>query len=128
VLELDARAAALGGREAHLDLGGVVGVAARVPGEHEPVRWLPGQHLAPPAGAAVDRALDEPAGAVGAHRHQPGVAQHPQVLADRGLAHGGGVGQLTDALLATAQQLEHRPPGGVAEGVENTCFIGHHLS
>ena len=80
------------------------------------------------AGQPVEVDPVEPPGALGPHRHQAGVAQHPQVLANGGLAHGGGVGQLTDAALAAAQQLEDGPPGGVAEGVEDTCFIGHHLS
>ena len=189
VLELDAGAATVGCREAHLHLGRVVGVRARVPGEHHPVRRVPVQHLAPDAGAPVDGPLDEeaaleteatgiraeqavrgqrppradlpgedrerlveragdvrraehrrrpgcrspahertltlgvgdegregvvpervdpgpqageavevdavePAGALGAHRHQAGVAQHPQVLGDRRLADLRGVGQL----------------------------------
>ena len=82
----------------------------------------------PQPGQAVEVDPVEPAGALRPHRHQARVAQHPQVLGDRGLADLGGVGQLTNALLTTAQQLEDGPPGGVAKGVQDTRFIGHHLS
>ncbi len=80
------------------------------------------------AGQAVEVDPVEAAGTLGSHRHQPRVAQHPKVLGHRRLAHRAGVGELAHAVLAPAQQLEDGPPGGVAQSVEDTCFIGHHLS
>jgi len=79
-------------------------------------------------GEAVEVDPVEAAGALGSDRHEAGVAQHPQVLGHRRLADDGGVGELAHAVLTTAQELEDGPSGGVAEGVEDVCFISHHLS
>jgi hypothetical protein len=63
VLQLDRGLLRSVGGEAHLDLAGVVGVgvelplAVDLPGDHQPVRRLPGQHAAPVALAAVDAPL-----------------------------------------------------------------------
>jgi hypothetical protein len=48
-----------------------------------------------------------------AHRHQTGVAQHPQVLRDPGLAEPEVVDQVADRPLPRMQQIEDPPPGGL---------------
>ena len=70
VLELDPRPLRRLGDEPHLDLAGLLEVGldlplrADVPAEHDPVRWLVGEHARPPAFAAVDAAVvDVPADA-----------------------------------------------------------------
>ena len=63
VFDLDGGLAGPVGGEPGLDLAGVVGVGVELPrpvdlpGEHQPVRRLPGQHPAPVAFGAVDAAL-----------------------------------------------------------------------
>ena len=59
VLQVDAGAVVLGG-EAHLQLGRLRRVVARIPGHDEAGRRLPGEHAAPFALAAVVVALEDP--------------------------------------------------------------------
>ena len=88
------------------------------------VDWIPGLlvegwGLQPPAHPAVQ---DDPAGALGAHRGEPRVAQHPEVLGDRGLADPElGRDRIADRArrhLALGQELEDPPPDGITENVE----------
>src|SRR5262249_13319670 len=67
VFELDARRASSFGDELHLDFGHEVGIVfpfrRELPGQHEARRWIPHEHLADFADAAVYAAL-EPAAAL----------------------------------------------------------------
>src|SRR4051794_15674205 len=75
VLDLDGGLLGPVGVESDLDLAGVRGVgvelpvAADLPGEHHPLRGLPGQHPAPVPLAAVHAALEPPAALGGFEDH-----------------------------------------------------------
>src|SRR6266511_5998208 len=76
VFQLDRGLPGSVGGEPHLDLAGVVGIgvvlplAIDLPGDDQPVRWLPGQHPAPVALAAVDASFVPPSACT---RFQEGV-------------------------------------------------------
>src|SRR5579871_4298985 len=53
----------------------------------------------------------EPPLAIGSHRHQARLTQHPQLLGDRRLAHAEALDEGVDGLLAPAQLLEDAAPG-----------------
>jgi len=55
--------------------------------------------------------------------HQPGIRQHPQVLADRWSADWKPGGQFAHGQRAAAQPLDDQPPGAIAQRVEH---IAHH--
>ena len=53
------------------------------------------------------------------HPHEPGLAQHPQVLGDARLAQPQVADELVHRPLALAQQVEDPPPAGVGQDVED---------
>ena len=52
------------------------------------------------------------------HGHEPGVAQHPEVLGRQRLGEPGGIGELTDEVLAAAEAVEDRSPDRLRQHLE----------
>src|SRR5260370_33156289 len=80
----------------------------------------------PQGGDALGIELIEPPGALLAVDHQARLLEHLEVLGDRGTSDWQPSGELTHRAGAFGQQLEDRPPGGVAQRAHPVPCVSIH--
>ena len=69
----------------------------------------------------------DPSRALGMNRHQSCCLEDLQVLGDCGATHLHPFGDLANGSCAATQTLQHRPPGRISQGIEDSLFVSNHL-
>ena len=113
----------------------IAGAVVEVPVVFSATQPEPAGRVAPDAeevvlhrAQAVVLQVVDPAGALGALAHQPGVLEQPQVARDRRSADRHRVGQLADRPVTGAEQPQDLAAVGVAERLEGVARCLRHRS